>query len=25
MAGAGDDELLEELTETVWDRGEWER
>jgi antitoxin MazE len=24
MAEAGDDELLEELTETGWDREEWE-
>jgi antitoxin MazE len=24
MAEAGDDELLEELTETEWDREEWE-
>jgi antitoxin MazE len=24
MAEAGDDELLEELTETDWDREEWE-
>jgi hypothetical protein len=24
MAEAGDDDLLEELTETDWDREEWE-